>query len=298
MSNKVLIAIITHNRSNLLEKCIKAVLKQTYSNTELLIVNNGSTDNTEEVLRKYTVHTVNQENLGSAGGWNSAIKFLLEGEYDFIWAMDDDGHPHEEALEILMKNYKDSYACLSSLVVQEDGAKLVFPMPLIRNNRLPPLLPFVPKIKEVRKLKLKAKGNIYPYAHPFNGLLINKKVINLIGNVEKGYFLYGDEVDYFCRMQAVGETVTCLDAIHYHPDVSKRPFSEIKFYYYLRNSIILNKKYFNLYLLRNIKVIVAALVRLLLRNKIKDFFIFIFVKNLLLKAISSGLRNELGKDLV
>ena len=101
MSNKVLIAIITHNRSNLLEKCIKAVLKQTYSNTELLIVNNGSTDNTEEVLRKYTVHTVNQENLGSAGGWNSAIKFLLEGEYDFIWAMDDDGHPHEESLEIL-----------------------------------------------------------------------------------------------------------------------------------------------------------------------------------------------------
>lgn len=298
MSNKVLIAIITYNRSDLLERCIKAALKQTYTETELLIVNNGSTDNTKEVLKKYRVHTVNQENLGSAGGWHSAIKFLLKGKYDFIWAMDDDGHPHEEALEILMKNYKDSFACLSSLVVQEDGAKLVFPMPLVKNNKQPALFPFIPKIKEVRKLKLKSKGNIYPYAHPFNGLLLSKRVVNLIGNVEKDYFLFGDEVDYLCRMQTVGETVTCLDAIHYHPDVSKRPFNEIKFYYYLKNSIILNKKYFNLYLLRNLKVIFVAVVRLFLRNKIKDLFIFIFVKNLLLRAVSSGLRNELGKDLV
>ena len=298
MSNKVLIAIITHNRSDLLERCIKAALKQTYTDTELLIVNNGSTDNTEEVLQKYKVHIVNQENLGSAGGWHSAIKFLLKGKYDFIWAMDDDGHPHEEALEVLVKNYKDSFACISSLVVQEDENNLVFPMPIVNNNKQPALFSLIPKIKEVRKLKLKSKGNIYPYAHPFNGLLISKRIVNLIGNVEKDYFLSGDEVDYLCRMQGVGETVTCLDSIHYHPDVSKRPFSEIKFYYYLKNSIILNKKYFNLYLLRNLKVILVAVVRLFLRNKPKDFFIFIFVKNLLLKAVSSGLRNELGKDLV
>ena len=298
MSKKVLIAIITHNRSDLLERCIKAALKQSYTDTELLIVNNGSTDNTEKVLLQYKVHVVNQENLGSAGGWHSALKFLLKGKYDFIWAMDDDGHPHEKALEILINNYRDSFACLSSLVVQEDETKLVFPMPIVNNNKQPVLFPLLPKIKEVRKLKLKSKGNIYPYAHPFNGLLISKKIVNLIGNVEKDYFLSGDEVDYFCRMQTVGETVTCLDAIHYHPDVSKRPFSEIKFYYYLKNSIILNKKYFNLYPIRNLKVILAAVVRLFLRNELKDFFIFIFVKNLLLKAVLSGLRNKLGKDLV
>ena len=213
MSNKVLIAIITHNRSDLLERCIKAALKQTYTDTELLIVNNGSTDNTEEVLQKYKVHIVNQENLGSAGGWHSAIKFLLKGKYDFIWAMDDDGHPHEEALEVLVKNYKDSFACISSLVVQEDENNLVFPMPIVNNNKQPALFSLIPKIKEVRKLKLKSKGNIYPYAHPFNGLLISKRIVKLIGNVEKDYFLSGDEVDYLCRMQAVGETVTCLDAV-------------------------------------------------------------------------------------
>ena len=297
MSNKVLIAIITHNRSGLLERCIKAVLNQTYTDTELLIVNNGSTDNTKEVLQKYRVQIVNQENQGSAGGWHTAIKFLLKGQYDFIWAMDDDGHPHEQALEILMENYKDSFACLSSLVVQEDGNKLVFPMPRLNNNKQPALFS-IPKIKELRKLKLKSKSNIYPYAYRFNVILISKRIVNLIGIVEKDYFLQGDEVDYFCRMQTVGETVTCLEAIHYHPDVSKRPFNEIKFYYYLKNSIILNKKYFNLYILRNLKVIVAAVLRLFLRNKLKDFFIFIFVKNLLIRAVAAGLRNKLSKDLV
>ena len=40
MSNKVLIAIITYNRSDLLERCIKAALKQTYTETELLILLN------------------------------------------------------------------------------------------------------------------------------------------------------------------------------------------------------------------------------------------------------------------
>ena len=52
-----------------------------------------------------------------------------------------------------MENYKDSFACLSSLVVQEDGNKLVFPMPRLNNNKQPALFS-IPKIKELRKLIL------------------------------------------------------------------------------------------------------------------------------------------------
>ena len=47
------IIIPTYNRANLLSRAVESVVKQTYSSWELLIIDDGSTDNTEEVLQKY-----------------------------------------------------------------------------------------------------------------------------------------------------------------------------------------------------------------------------------------------------
>ena len=54
----------------------------------------------------------------------------------------------------------------------------------------------------------------------------------------------GDEIDYLMRMRTDGQVATHVEALHYHPNVASRPWSDVKVYYYLKNSIILNKRYF------------------------------------------------------
>ena len=56
----MLISIIlpTYNRGNLLEVAIKSVLDQSYSNWELIIIDNNSTDNTDDIINQYKNHKI------------------------------------------------------------------------------------------------------------------------------------------------------------------------------------------------------------------------------------------------
>ena len=47
------IIIPTYNQGNFLEKCIKSCLNQTYKNFEIVIIDNNSTDITQDILKKY-----------------------------------------------------------------------------------------------------------------------------------------------------------------------------------------------------------------------------------------------------
>ncbi|NHN27437.1 glycosyltransferase family 2 protein [Flavobacterium jejuense] len=57
---KFSIITITHNRANLIGETIESVLSQTYKNFELLIIDDGSTDNTEEVVTRYIKNNIGQ----------------------------------------------------------------------------------------------------------------------------------------------------------------------------------------------------------------------------------------------
>ena len=64
-----LISVIlpVYNCEKWVERCIKSILNQTYKNIELIIINDGSTDNTLEVCKKYEnnqVTIINKENTG------------------------------------------------------------------------------------------------------------------------------------------------------------------------------------------------------------------------------------------
>ena len=79
---KILASVLTHNRKNLLKRCISALDNQTRKGFDTLIIDNGSTDGTMEMLndlksRHQAMDVITQENLGSAGGWSRAIKKTL-----------------------------------------------------------------------------------------------------------------------------------------------------------------------------------------------------------------------------
>jgi rhamnopyranosyl-N-acetylglucosaminyl-diphospho-decaprenol beta-1,3/1,4-galactofuranosyltransferase len=296
MKKKILAAVVTRNRIELLKRCINHLVDQSYKLSEILIINNDSSDGTLEFLKNQNYTYINQVNSGSAGGWNSAIKYFLKKNYDYIWLMDDDGYPDQHALNNLLDNYKTSMSCLSSVVVQENNPeRFVFPMSILKNDE--PILISI-KRKEKFLKKIFNDKNTYNYAHLFNGALIHKNTILKIGNVEKKYFISGDDLDYYYRLKKVGTVTTLVTAIHYHPNVDNRKCSMIWIYYYVKNSIIVNNKYTKLKILRNFLIILRSFEKILTKNGIKFFFHFFFSTKLFifLKAIYRGFSNKLDHD--
>ena len=143
---KILAAVVTYNRGPLLDRCLNHLILQSYKADEILVVNNGSTDNTEKILIENRVKFISQENLGSAGGWHSGIQFAIDEGFDYVWLMDDDGYPDKNALNELIKYDDKEISCISSIVVREDEpSKLVFGYPEIDHSGNPKILSFLKK---------------------------------------------------------------------------------------------------------------------------------------------------------
>jgi glycosyltransferase involved in cell wall biosynthesis len=107
MQDRPLFTIImaTYNRANILPRAIRSVLTQTYQNLELLIVDDGSTDNTEEIVRSFKDSRIvyyKQENRGVLAARNRGLD-LGTGEY--ITLLDDDDELVPNALEITVRYF-------------------------------------------------------------------------------------------------------------------------------------------------------------------------------------------------
>ncbi len=87
---KVSICIPTYNRREYLKETINSILAQTYKNYEIVIVDDGSTDGTEDMIKKldFPVTYYWQENAGDAAARNKLIE-LAKGEYMSFIDSDD-----------------------------------------------------------------------------------------------------------------------------------------------------------------------------------------------------------------
>ena len=86
----VSIVIPVYNGANYVAEAIESALKQSYKNIEIIVVNDGSTDNTEKIVKKYgdKIRYFYKENGGVASALNLGIK-NMKGEY-FSWLSHDD----------------------------------------------------------------------------------------------------------------------------------------------------------------------------------------------------------------
>ena len=98
LNSKISIVIPTYNRVDFLPKAIQSVLNQTYRNWEMIIVDDGSTDNTEEIVKGYKEsriqYIVHKYNLGLSAARNTGIK-KSRGEYIAFLDSDDEWFPEK-----------------------------------------------------------------------------------------------------------------------------------------------------------------------------------------------------------
>ena len=105
-----LISVIVpvYNRESVLEKCIESVLNQTYKNIQFILVDDGSTDNSQSVCQSYAlkdsrVLVLHQKNSGPAFARNAGLD-VAKGKY--IMFIDSDDIIHQKCIEIMCDSIK------------------------------------------------------------------------------------------------------------------------------------------------------------------------------------------------
>ncbi len=127
-----LVSIISpcYNGEKYIKNFLDSVLSQTYSNIELIIVNDGSVDETENILKQYErrleergysyIH-YKQENKGQAAAINTGLK-LYSGEY-LMWVDSDDilmPQNVEKKVDFLQKNRDCGFVICQGIIVNSD----------------------------------------------------------------------------------------------------------------------------------------------------------------------------------
>jgi len=105
MEKKFSIIIPMYNSEKYIKRCIESVINQTYKNIEIILVNDGSTDNTfnlcEDIRRKDSrVILINKENAGVSAARNEGLN-IAKGEYIFF--LDSDDWIELNSIELLNK---------------------------------------------------------------------------------------------------------------------------------------------------------------------------------------------------
>lgn len=110
----VSIIIPVYNVEKYVERCIESVLQQTYTNWELILVDDGSSDNSGFICDQYSaltnVHVVHQPNMGVSRARNTGLK-IAAGEY--ILFVDADDWISQDMLSLMLTegNNADMIAC-------------------------------------------------------------------------------------------------------------------------------------------------------------------------------------------
>jgi len=123
--NKVSIIITVHNSQKFLEECIESALNQTYQNIEIIAVDDGSTDNSLKILKKYSnkIKIITVRNCTTSMALNHGIK-IAEGEW--IKRLDSD--------DVLYPNAVDNLVAVGKNIVDKKNTILYGHYDLINSN--------------------------------------------------------------------------------------------------------------------------------------------------------------------
>ena len=110
MSKKVSIILPVYNSEDYIERCVESILNQTYKDFEIIIINDGSKDNSQEIIDRYkeeypdTIVAIEQKNKGVARTRNYGIQ-IANGKY--IMFIDNDDFMDKDYVETYVKNIEE-----------------------------------------------------------------------------------------------------------------------------------------------------------------------------------------------
>ena len=235
------IVICNYNKCEHVLSCIQSVLESTTDDYSIYVVDNASTDASLFKIKNRFGNQVtlieNQQNLGSAGGFNTGIKRVLSAGHEFLMLLDNDAALDERAL-IRMRNYLLSHPDVGMV-----GAKIL--------HKHDP--GFVQQFGNAIDLKLYQVKYFYADLADNDSLpevvecstmsttavMLPTHVVKSVGLLPEEYFFGWDDFDWSYRIYNAGYKIHALGnarAIHeMAPYIPKDDTSTL--YYQWRNAI-------------------------------------------------------------
>ena len=234
MNEKSLISIIVlnYNAGELLLNCINSLMKSTYQNIEILVVDNISSDDSHTKCKKQfpDIKLIqNRKNLGYCGGNNVGIK---EAKGEFIVILNPDTIVEENWLDEMFNAFNEFGDGLyqpkiislnESDIIQSTGNMIhVFGFGFARDKGKK----IIEKKEEIEKIGY-ASGTC---------LFTTKKVLEKVGLLDEFLFLYHDDLDLGWRAAQIGiNSYYVPESKIFHAESYSLKWSAKKFYWLERN---------------------------------------------------------------
>lgn len=188
MRNVILAVVVTYNRLEMLKDCLLYLLHQSIDAFDILVVNNNSSDGTDEYLREFVCPRLNyintNENLGGAGGFNLGLKYAVKNRYDYAWLIDDDVNPDKNALKELLKASccLSDFGYLAGSVYDKENKLCLMNIPTyVKNMEI---------INNYKRIK----------SSTFVSFFIKIAIVKEIGLPIQEFFIWADDIEYTLRI--------------------------------------------------------------------------------------------------
>lgn len=236
----VFVLILNWKSSEETLQCIQSVQKSDYAPYQILLIDNGSGDGSEEILkRQHPDLPLIQigRNLGYGGGNNASIRQALRQGAELIWILNPDMQVGPDSLDRLAGVMK------SSPLIGICGPRLKVGIPpdisLVDGASFDPERGFISRPRPAEhslKAPLSLNGNTYLLGC---SLLIRREVFLKTGLLREDFFLNSEDIELSIRARRHGwKTALCPEAIDSH-HWSIRKKKGFDFYCYERSKILL-----------------------------------------------------------
>lgn len=213
----ILIVVLNWNGIDDTEACVASLLKQSYKNFEILVVDNGSKDDSVTRLQALqAAHKdklrllVNSKNLGFAGGVNTGISYALVHNYDAVALFNNDATADPLWLESLEKELSDEYSVTTGLLLHEDGKTIDSTGDFYSTWGIG-----FPRGRDTATENAVESGPVFSGSG--GSSLYKTSLFKEIGLFDETFFAYYEDTDISFRAQLAGHTIYYTkDAVAYH----------------------------------------------------------------------------------
>jgi GT2 family glycosyltransferase len=210
----VVAVVVTWNRRELLVEALAGLRGQSHPLAAVVVVDNASTDGTDQVLGGETGLDVVrlEQNTGGAGGFAVGIEQALTHRPHLVWLLDDDTIPTPEAGRELVRVWEqyaaaegDPPAVLASKVVWTDGRD--HPMNTPRRK---------PGARSAESAAAARVGAVPIRSASFVSIMCDADVVRARGLPLADYFLWNDDFEYSTRLIRDRVGLYCPDSVVVH----------------------------------------------------------------------------------
>jgi len=244
---KVFIILVNYNGADDTIECINSIKKISYSNYEIIVVDNCSTDNSVSVLENFSLEAdftliKSDKNEGFSAGNNIGIKEVIKKDFDYILLLNNDTLVSPDFLDKLINGFDCSSKCgvtISKIYYEKDRDLLWYDggslsLKTARTKHWHYHQKDTYEVRQPQRVSF-ATGCC---------MCLSKKLIENVGFLDEDYFLYEEDADYCCRILAAGYDIYYIpDSVIYHKvSSSTGKSSPLSQYYAVRNKYLLIRK--------------------------------------------------------